>query len=111
MQQGDPLGPLGFALTLQPLLEHLQADISGLRLNAWYLDDGTLRLLLLPCALWSMKVLPCASISTTPNLSSTSQGTLTQLCLSSHQTFPPPAEVSLFWVVPLAHQTTARIGF
>ena len=29
VQQGDPLGPLGFALALQPL-------------NAWYLDDGTL---------------------------------------------------------------------
>ncbi len=42
VQQGDPLGPLGFALTLQPLLERLQADVSGLRLNVWYLDDGTL---------------------------------------------------------------------
>ena len=42
VQQGDPLGPLGFALTLQPLLERLQADVSGLRPNAWYLDDGTL---------------------------------------------------------------------
>ena len=42
MQQGDPLGPLGFALTLQPLLERLQADVSGLRLHVWYLDDSTL---------------------------------------------------------------------
>ena len=42
VQQGDPLGPLGFALSLQPLLEHLQTDVSGLRLNVWYLDDGTL---------------------------------------------------------------------
>ncbi len=42
VQQGDPLGPLDFALTLQPLLERLQADVSGLRLNVWYLDDDTL---------------------------------------------------------------------
>ena len=42
VQQGDPLGPLGFALTLQPLIERLKADVSGLNLNVWYLDDGTL---------------------------------------------------------------------
>ena len=42
VQQQDPLGPLGFALTLQLLIERLQADVSGLRLNVWYLDDGTL---------------------------------------------------------------------
>ncbi len=38
----SPSLPLGFALALQPLLERLQADVSGLRLNVWYLDDGTL---------------------------------------------------------------------
>ena len=42
VQQGDPLGPLGFALTLQPLIEKLRAEVLGLSLNAWYLDDGTL---------------------------------------------------------------------
>ncbi len=38
-QQGDPLGPLGFALTLHPIVNRIR---SSLTLNAWYLDDGTL---------------------------------------------------------------------
>ena len=42
VQQGDPLGPLGFALTLHPIVERIQAEVPGLTLNAWYLDDGTL---------------------------------------------------------------------
>ena len=42
MQQGDPLGPLGFALTLHPIVKRIDADVSTLALNAWYLDDGTL---------------------------------------------------------------------
>ena len=42
VQQGDPLGPLGFALTLHPLVEHIQAEFTSLELNAWFLDDGTL---------------------------------------------------------------------
>ena len=42
VQQGDPLGPLGFALTLHPLVERIQVVASSLELNAWYLDDGTL---------------------------------------------------------------------
>ena len=42
VQQGDPLCTLGFALALHPILEKIQADVPGLRVNAWYLDDGTL---------------------------------------------------------------------
>ena len=42
VQQGDPLGPLGFALTLHPLVERIKAEVPNLVLNAWYLDDGTL---------------------------------------------------------------------
>ena len=42
VQQGDPLGPLGFSLVLQPLLERIQQEAPGLLMNAWYLDDGTL---------------------------------------------------------------------
>ena len=42
VQQGDPLGPLGFALTLHPLIKKIKAEVPGLSLNAWYLDDGTL---------------------------------------------------------------------
>ena len=42
VQQGDPLGPLGFALTLQPIVERFKAEVPGLNINAWYLDDGTL---------------------------------------------------------------------
>ena len=36
MQQGDPLGPLLFCLTLHPLLSQLQSE-----LKIFYLDDGT----------------------------------------------------------------------
>ena len=37
VQQGDPLGPLGFALMWS------KSFVSkSLLLNAWYLDDGTL---------------------------------------------------------------------
>lgn len=40
VQQGDPLGPLGFALTLQPIIDSIQREVHGLLLNGWYLDDG-----------------------------------------------------------------------
>ena len=42
VQQGDPLGPLGFALTLHPIVEHIREHVPGLALNSRYLDDGTL---------------------------------------------------------------------
>ena len=42
VQQGDPLGPQGFALTLQPIAQRIKAEVPGLRINVWYLDDGTL---------------------------------------------------------------------
>ena len=44
VQQGDPLGPLLFALTLQKVLLAIKNDpgCSNLILNAWFLDDGTL---------------------------------------------------------------------
>ena len=42
VQQGDPLGPLGFAITLQPIVERIKAEVPGLILNSWYLGDGTL---------------------------------------------------------------------
>ena len=42
VQQGDPLGPLGFSLTLQPIVERIKDEVPNLLLNAWYLDDGTL---------------------------------------------------------------------
>ena len=42
VQQGDPLGPLGFALTLHPIVKRIKAEVPTLNLNAWYLDDGTL---------------------------------------------------------------------
>ena len=37
MQQGDPLGPLGFSLAINGLITKLKSD-----LNCWYLDDGCL---------------------------------------------------------------------
>ena len=41
IQQGEPLGPLGFALTLHLLVERISAEVPSILLNAWYLDDGT----------------------------------------------------------------------
>ena len=42
IQQRDPLGPLGFALTLHPIVECIKTKVPYLLLNAWYLNDGTL---------------------------------------------------------------------
>ncbi len=43
VQQGDPLGPLGFAVTLHSLIERIKTSIPNLNhLNVWYLADGTL---------------------------------------------------------------------
>ena len=40
VQQGDPLGPLLFSLTLLELLDAI-GPVEGLSLQLWYLDDGT----------------------------------------------------------------------
>ena len=42
VQQGDPLGPLLFSLLLHPIVKKISHNVPGLRLNAWYLDDGVL---------------------------------------------------------------------
>jgi hypothetical protein len=42
VQQGDPLGPLLFALALQPLLKSIKDQASELKLNIWFLDDGVI---------------------------------------------------------------------
>ncbi len=41
VQQGDPLGPLLFSLTLSELLRTIKIS-ADIPLNVWYLDDGTL---------------------------------------------------------------------
>ena len=42
MQQGDPLGPLLFSLTLHSIVESIKREVPDLNIDAWYLDDGTL---------------------------------------------------------------------
>ena len=34
VQQGDPLGPLGFTLALQPIVERIQREVPNLQINA-----------------------------------------------------------------------------
>ncbi|KAL5727948.1 hypothetical protein ACHQM5_001085 [Ranunculus cassubicifolius] len=41
VQQGDPLGPLLFALVLHPLILRINS-LCALEVQAWYLDDGTM---------------------------------------------------------------------
>ena len=36
------MGPLGFPLALQPIVDRIKHEVPGLLVNAWYLDDGTL---------------------------------------------------------------------
>ena len=40
VQQGDPLGPLFFALALHPVVKAIEERVPSLNANAWYLDDG-----------------------------------------------------------------------
>ena len=42
VQQGDPLGPMGFTLALHPVLSRIQHEVPSLLLNCWHLYDGTL---------------------------------------------------------------------
>ena len=42
VQQRNPLGPLGFPLTLHSIIKHIRAENPTPALNAWYLDDSTL---------------------------------------------------------------------
>ena len=42
VQQGDPLGPLGLALALHPIIKQISEEVPSSELNVWYLDDGTL---------------------------------------------------------------------
>ena len=44
VQQGDPLGPLLFALVLQKIISAVDMDVECIQMlfNAWFLDDGVL---------------------------------------------------------------------
>ena len=42
IQQGDPLGPLLFSLTLWPIIEKIQESLPELLQHSLYLDDGVL---------------------------------------------------------------------
>ena len=39
--QGDPLASLLFSLLLHPIVEKIETEVPDLKVNAWYLDDGT----------------------------------------------------------------------
>ena len=41
VQQGDPLGPFLFCLVLQKLIAKISSQVPNLRLNSWYMDDGS----------------------------------------------------------------------
>ena len=47
VQQGDLLGPLAFALALQPILERIKCEVLDLQINAWYLDEALFAALML----------------------------------------------------------------
>jgi ubiquitin carboxyl-terminal hydrolase 44/49 len=40
--EGDPLGPLLFAIVLHDLILKIATECPGLDINLWYLDDGSL---------------------------------------------------------------------
>ena len=40
VQQGDPLGPLLFSLTLWPVIEKIRDMVPNLTQHTWYLDNG-----------------------------------------------------------------------
>ena len=40
VQQGDPLGPLLFSLTLWPIIEEIESKLPNVTQHCWYLDDG-----------------------------------------------------------------------
>ena len=42
IQQGDPLGPMGFSIALQPLVESVKDEVPNLNISVYYLDDSTL---------------------------------------------------------------------
>ena len=42
VQQGDPLGPFLFSLVIHDLILRIDAELPGLDVNKWYLDDGVL---------------------------------------------------------------------
>ena len=42
VHQGDPLGPLLFAMVIQQLVDAVRVVCPNLALNSWYLDDGVI---------------------------------------------------------------------
>ena len=45
VQQGDPFGPLVFALTHHPIIQRITKQVPNLLANVWYMDDGRLCML------------------------------------------------------------------
>ena len=40
--QGDPLASLLFSINLQPVVDMIKQEVPDLKLQVWYLDDGTI---------------------------------------------------------------------
>ena len=114
VQQGDPLGPLGFALVLHPIIEKIRESVPGLLINVWYLDDGTL------CGTQQDLAAALAIIE--------AEGPPRGLFLNRVKSFihspdtvlspipfsvasPPPQTASLFWDPQLAQTLSVRTSF
>ena len=102
-------------LTIHLLIDKIKAELPGLTLNVWYLDDGTLMghpddLAAAPHIVETM-ALPLAFTSIGASLSSLSLRRLTRPSHLFHPTSPPLAVASLFWAAPLAPSTCAKRFF
>ena len=107
VQQGDPLDPLGFSLTLHPIVERIKAEVPSLALNAWYLDDGT-PVGPLEGLSAALDIIERASTSTNPSPFLLSPASVTPRIPPCHQIFPSPEEASVSSAAPSDQNHTVK---